>query len=281
MQLGGFVEEQMATSGSGLAMDGNSFSGVLNETLFKALLTDAHSVGGLSASRNHMLCDPTTGNTEWPAWVFRFNTAVFGKCTPLATPTAAQPIVPGERLEITGTHFLPSEELKCKVGDTQYTASFVSSTTVLCGPMAEDVYTPGASYVVTVANYGQDFYSATLAGSSYAEVVVLLPLPPPSPPPPPPPPPSAPPPTPPRGPGETTIIDTGAEQSVQTDSSLETGAIVGIIVAVAIALLLLLLVMFMITRERAGKPVFQTLETPSGGANVQMEKTNGAAESKC
>ena len=256
MQLGGFVEEQMASSGSSLAMAGNSFSGVLNETLFKALLTDAHSVGGLSASRNHMLCDPTTGNTEWPAWVFRFDTAVFGKCTPLATPTAAQLIVPGERLEITGTHFLPSDELKCKVGDTQYTASFVSSTTVLCGPMAEDVYTPGESYVVTVANYGQDFFSATLAGSSYAEVVALLPLPPPSPP----------------------LVDTGAAQSV---SSLETGAIVGIIVAVVVALLLLILVIFMITRERAGKPVFQTLETPSGGANVQMEKTNGAAESKC
>ena len=259
----GYAEQQLATSGSGLYMDGNSFSGIVNETLFKALLTDAHSVGSLSASRTHMLCDPTTGNTEWPEWIFRFGTGYFGKCTPLATPTAAQPIVPGERLEITGTQFLPSEELKCKVGDTQYTASFVSSTTVLCGPMAEDVYTPGASYVVTVANYGQDFYSATLAGSSYAEVVALLPL---SPPPPSPPPP---------------LVDTGAAQSVETDSSLETGAIVGIIVAVVVALLLLLLVIFMITRERAGKPVFQTLETPSGGANVQMEKTNGAAESKC
>ena len=273
--LAGFQNEQVATSGSELNLNGNRLTGKL-PYLFYRLLTDAHGVGSFSAARNFMLCDPDTG--EWPEWVFRFGTSYFGECTRLATPSSADDIVLGQYVTVTGQYFVASDELKCKVGSTTLPASFVSTTEVLCGPIPDDgTFTPGQSYTITVANYGSDFYSAELAGSSYAAVTTTFPLspspPPPSPPPPAPPPPSPPPPAVELQTGESNI-------SSDDDDDLPAGAIAGIVIACLISVSLLFVVCIMYQKERAGKPMFAALEPPSasGGGkemtSVQVTSTS-------
>jgi len=266
--LAGLQDEQVSTSGSSLVLDGNRLTGPLPD-LFYRLLTDAHGVTGFSATRNFMLCDPDTG--EWPDWVFRFGTSYFGECTRLATPTAAADIVLGQYVTVTGQYFLPSDELKCKVGDTTLAASFVSTTAALCGPIPDDgTFTPGQSYFITVANYGSDFYSAELGGSSYAAVTTTFPLSP-SPPPPSPPPPAS------------NVDGTENNISNEDDDDLPAGAIAGIAIACVVSAALFVVVCIMYQKERAGTPMFAALEPPSGGgggkemASIEVTSTNDAA----
>ena len=237
-QLAGFQNEQVATSGSDLAIDGNRFTGVLPR-LFYDLLTDAHRVKFFTAARNHMLCDPVTG--EWPEWIFRFGTSNFGACAKLARPTAVADIVEGEYLRVSGTDFQPSEELKCRLANVTYAASFVNPTLVLCGPIGEDTLAPGAQYEVTVANYGQDFYGPTLAQSTYVPVTAWLPFSPPPPSPPPPPPPGSPP-------------------GVLDGDHLPAWTIGVISASSAIAFCLLGAIVLILSKERKGTPFFQPLE---------------------
>ena len=227
VSLLGFQNEQVATSGSRLRLDGNAFSGELPSFIYR-LLTDAHGVGSFSATRNHMLCDPATG--EWPRWVFRFDTAAFGQCTPLAKPTSASNLIPGQYFTVTGSDFIASNELKCRVDSTVFPASYVSPTQVLCGPIGYG-FSPGNSYTVSVANYGTDFYSAELAKSTYQAVSATLPLSPNMPPP------SAPP-------------------APEEEDGLGAGAIAGIAVGATVAVCAIAALCVVIKKERSGSPLF-------------------------
>jgi hypothetical protein len=80
---------------------------------------------------------------------------------------------------VTGTNFLPSTELQCKIinsatsVETIINAGYRSPTEVEC--LAGTAAVPTLTYVVQVANYGTDFYSPTLAGSAYVMRTVVIP----------------------------------------------------------------------------------------------------------
>ena len=274
-----FTKEMVGTSGSGLFLDGNYFTGVLPKDVFYKLLTDAHSVQTFSATRNLMLCDPLTG--EWPAWVFRLGTANFGKCTPLAkVSNVSGDIVLGDRLEIMGTDFIANPELKCMVGNKTFAAAAPSSTKVLCGPLlfGPNEIVPGESYEVTVANYGDDYWGATTALTTYVQVKARFPLspspPPPSLPPPPPSLPPSPPPPPPTPPSLPPLPASPAEVKVQTvtefssainaikssdSGELGTGGVISISIAAVIVVIFAMALLVLVKKERSGKPVFRPI----------------------
>jgi len=261
-QLMGFTKEMVGTSGSGLFLDGNYFTGVLPKDVFYKLLTDAHSVQTFSATRNLMLCDPLTG--EWPAWVFRLGTANFGKCTPLAKVSSVSgDLALGQRLEILGSDFIANPELKCKVGNTTFAAAAPSSTKVLCGPLvlSPEEIVPGGSYEVSVANYGDDFWGPTTALSTYSQVMAKLPF---SPPPPSPPSPPSPP--------LQALLDMEAKISSLSGDEVGTGGIAGIVVAVVISIVFAVVLVVMIKRERSGKPVFRPIVDSSTTEGIDNRK---------
>lgn len=255
VQLSGFKNEQVSTSGSGLHIDGNRFSGPAGgrgSFLYKVLV-DAHSVSTFSATRNQLLCDPVT--RQWPDWVFRFGTASFGECTQLARPANTSALVLTQYLDVYGSDFLPSPELRCKVGSAVYPASYVTAHHILCGPIYEQpnatsavaTSEAGAEYEVSVANYGEDFYSVELAGSTFQQVTVLLPAPP------------------------KAITQDGAALKKSEESG--TGTVVIVITSV-VAVCCVFLIIVLVVRERKGTPIFRPIISEQQGAVVKVDSIN-------
>jgi len=174
-QLEGWTANLDASTSSRLYLDHNDLSGPLPSYLYE-LMTDAHGIKQIQINENHFLCDQQRG--DWPAWVFRRGTEEFGVCTPLAMVTSATVPNPGS-IVVTGTNFLPSTELQCKIinsvtsVETIINAGYRSPTEVEC--LAGTAAVPTLTYVVQVANYGTDFYSPTLAGSAYVMRTVVIP----------------------------------------------------------------------------------------------------------
>lgn len=239
-QLDGFLSASFTTSVSAIHLDGNLLSGPL-PNVFYELLTDANGVNAFTASRNFMLCDPLTN--EWPTWTSRFDFQTFGQCTRLARPSSAGLISAGQRLEVSGSHFLDTDELKCRVGWLTYAAEFVSSSSLQCGPIGEGDLTSGGSYVISVANMGDDFYSAQLALSSYVEITAMFPL--------------WPPPSPPELPTSVTSTVLGGGTNSAQSGGLTEGDkapfVIGAMVAAAVAILALIFVCRLVRRERLAR----------------------------
>jgi len=207
-QLTKFAEMQESGALSAAHLNANDFSGGI-PTVFYNLVMNAHRLTTVEAAGNKFHCDGDTG--MFPLWARRMGvTARFGKCTKVPKVFSMHPvenIVPGGRVTITGADFAPGTELKVKMGTFQFPASWVSATSIVA--FLPNGLTRGQTFEVTVANYAQDFYSATTHPQTYNrfEVMVQLvspPSPPPTPPPAPksPPPPSPLPPPPPLGPGQ-------------------------------------------------------------------------------
>ena len=128
-------------------------------------------------------------------------------------------------------------ELKCRVGSVVIAAIFISETEVSCpvAPHIEDgSIAVEQAHVITVANWGADFYSAELAGGSYEAATATAMH---SPPPPPP---------------------------DSSDDSLSVGAIAAIAASLSFAILMCLCVYTLINREKRGKPIFRPLEVKPG-----------------
>ena len=164
-------------------LDGNLYSGPLPREMFYPLFTDPQYVEALAISMNgnRMLCDPETG--KWPGWLHRQTDwddtsgyySGLGKCTPLAIVSSADIMVPGEFFRVQGRSFIASDQLKCKIGNQSYPAAFVNEAEVLCGPVVAADFVRGQTYPASVANFGSDFYSKELAGSSaYRQVATTL-----------------------------------------------------------------------------------------------------------
>ena len=173
-ELKGWTQNLDASTTSRLYLDHNDLSGPLPTYLYD-LIYDAHGIKSLNINENHFLCDQQRG--DWPAWVFRLGTGVFGVCTPLAMVTSATVPNPGS-IVVTGANFLASPELKCKLINsvtsvaTIVNAAYRSPTEVEC---IAPTIAPTMTYAVQVANYGTDFYSPALAGSAYVMRTVVIP----------------------------------------------------------------------------------------------------------
>ena len=173
-QLEGWTVNLDASTSSRLYLDHNDLSGPLPSYLYE-LMTDAHGIASININENHFLCDQQRG--DWPAWVFRLGTGVFGMCTPLAMVTSATVPNPGS-IVVTGANFLASPELKCKLINsvtsvaTIVNAAYRSPTEVEC---IAPTIAPTMTYAVQVANYGTDFYSPALAETAYVMRSVVIP----------------------------------------------------------------------------------------------------------
>jgi hypothetical protein len=241
-QLTLFAQYQDAGALSAAHLSYNDLSGPLPPVLYN-LKTNAHRLTTVDVIGNHFRCEGDTGT--FPDWAMRLGaTASFGVCAPVPTITSAGPesaVLPGGLLNIYGTDFSASAELKCKVGSLPPApASFISSSQVTC-QLPLNIGVGGATHTITVANYGTDYYSEVTHPATYAPVTVtvfIIPSPPPPPP-----------------------------NIIINEYGLDTGAIAGIVVACLIVLVACCVCLsVVICKERAGEPIFK--EVSSVGAVV-------------
>ena len=97
---------------------------------------------------------------------------------------------------------------------------------------------------MSVANYGEDFYSVELAGSTFQQVTVLLPAPP------------------------KAITQDGAALKKSEESG--TGTVVIVITSVVAACCVFLIIV-LVVRERKGTPIFRPIISEQQGAVVKVD----------
>lgn len=177
---------------SGIDISYNRISGPLPDVFYR-MLTDAHGVGYIMSEGNNFRCDPATG--EWPAWVWRVRSFQggnpsryshsFGLCKPVPIVSSASDAMVGGLMPLTGAGFLPTDELRCRFTEPSWTypvdvvALYRSPTAVDCileaGKFA--AHQVGVPLGVSVANYGDDFYSPTTQPAAFERVeATVLPL---------------------------------------------------------------------------------------------------------
>lgn len=256
---------------STISLDHNDLSGSIPPVIY-AMIHDARGMGAgyaptsshLSMVENHLLCAPGPGR-EWPSWVLRAGSDFFGKCTPVAKPRrlvgpraeegedgpeARAAGGPGPLsipvggpepplLTVEGEDFEASAELRCRLVPAPTSglptltvgAFFESPTSVKC-PLPVDA--PEGNYTLSVANFGDDFYSAETAGPEFYTPVQL----------------------------ELTRGPTPPYVDVLTAGEI-LGAVVGALAGVLVILCLLCALCVLIAREKRGTPLFY--EMPAGG----------------
>ena len=187
-QLLAFSLNQERTESSNVNIGYNALSGALPDVFYR-MLTDAHGVGRLLVEGNNFRCDGETG--DWPSWVWRIKSFAggnpsryahtLGRCkrVPIVTSAATSARM-GELLQLTGSDFLPTAELKCQfivstAGAYTVTALYRSPTVIDCvlPPTTSSTFPPsviGATLEVTAANYGTDFFDATTHPTTYSAV---------------------------------------------------------------------------------------------------------------
>ena len=187
-QLLAFSLNQERTESSNVNIGYNALSGALPDVFYR-MLTDAHGVGRLLVEGNNFRCDGETG--DWPSWVWRIKSFAggnpsryahtLGRCkrVPIVTSAATSARM-GELLQLTGSDFLPTAELKCQFivstgGAYTVTALYRSPTVIDCvlPPTTSSTFPPsviGATLEVTAANYGTDFFDATTHPTTYSAV---------------------------------------------------------------------------------------------------------------
>ena len=185
-QLAQFATYQDAGALSAAHLSNNGLSGPLPQVLYN-LKTNAHRLTTVDVAGNHFRCDGDSG--LYPAWARRIGaTSSFGRCAKVPKVVSVSGnIVPGGLMYVTGSDFVASAELRCRMGMTLIMpASYISPTSVAC-PLPEAGLVRGMAYDVSVANYGDDWYDASTHPGTYVAVsgVVAGLSPPPSPPAPP------------------------------------------------------------------------------------------------
>ena len=265
-QLQGFAAN-LAAGGdtySTISLDHNDLSGRIPDVVY-GMIHNARGMGAgsaptswhLSMIENHLLCAPGLSR-EWPAWVLRTGSDFFGQCTPVARPTRLRAAGNGMAsdgiavvmlggaeatlLTVEGDDFEASAELKCKltpVGGASpepvvVGAFYENSSSLRCPLPAE---TPVGNYTLSVANYGDDYYSAETAGAEH-----YSPLP-------------------------VHVVRDGGSSGLGVLTPAEiVGAVIGALVGLVLIVCLVCALCVIIAREKRGTPLFAEMpSTVEGG----------------
>jgi len=232
----------------------NRFTGTL-PTVFREVLTDTDPINALIVAGNKFRCE---GNSDkFPEWVGGLQRLAgnpnlvlvppsFGDCARAPILHRASIPVKGERMDVYGEQFEPSDELSCRIQGRTFGASWVSATHVSCVIPDLEVDS-GEVMELAVANYGSDFSDGLPGGLTFSS---------PSPPPPPSPPPSAP-----------LMLPKSPDRVVAIIAGAGSGGFV----------LLLLGVAFVLYRERQGRPLIQPYVTM---VDAPDKRTAGGAAAK-
>jgi len=181
----------------------------------------------------------------------------------------ATPPEPGGIMMIQGFNFFPTTELKCSLTSSaglvlEYQAQWYSANNVSC--TLDNRVVPGTTYIVSVANWGSDYYSPSTA------VALFMPV---------------------RGvfADGTPMLDESDQPifmaqifppsapPADSDESddLTTEAIIAVIAAVVVAILLCICLSSMIAREKAGKPVFQPVGSSVPAVKAPVSTSTSAS----